>query len=165
MKMSVLYFSKSGNTKKMAEYICEGMMKVNNVEAKAMSIDDVDADFVKESNCVVVGSPVYYTSMAGEMKLWLDKESGKLGMGGKLCGAFATSAFHYGGGEITIQNILIHLLFNGGMAYSGGSAHGAPPIHLGPIAFGSDMDSFKDLFVTYGERMATRAFGLFTTCC
>ena len=49
MKMSVLYFSKTGNTKKMAERIAEGMRSAPGVEAKAFSIEAVDEAFIKES--------------------------------------------------------------------------------------------------------------------
>ena len=39
------------------------------------------------------------------------------------------------------------------MIYSGGSACGKPIIHLGPVGMSQDIDSFKELFVTYGKRM------------
>ena len=41
----------------------------------------------------------------------------------------------------------------GMMIYSGGSACGKPVIHLGPVGMSQDIDSFKELFVTYGKRM------------
>ena len=164
MKMAVIYYSRTENTKKMAEAICEGMMKVNNVQAKAFSIDAVDADFVNASDCVVVGTPVYYTDMAGEVEMWLDNEAGKYSFKNKIVGAFATAAYIHGGADIALQNILTALMFRGAMAYSGGSAFGRPPIHLGPVAVG-DVESFRDLFVTYGERMAIKTVGNFTTCC
>ena len=49
MKMSVVYFSASGNTQKMAECIAAGANSVEGVEAKAFPIDAIDEAFGKES--------------------------------------------------------------------------------------------------------------------
>jgi NAD(P)H dehydrogenase (quinone) len=161
MKMCVLYFSKTGNTKKMAEDIARGMESVGEVQAKAMSIEDLDDEFVRESACVVVGTPTYYTSLAGQVKSWLDTESGRYSFAGKLGGAFSTAQFTHGGGEIAIQNILTHLQFLGMLIYSGGGAVCQPPIHLGPVAITDGNSSFTQLFETYGQRMATKAKEIF----
>ena len=45
------------------------------------------------------------------------------------------------------------MMVMGMMTYSGGSACGKPVIHLGPVGMSPDIESFKDLFVTYGQRM------------
>ena len=42
MKLSVVYHSKTGNTKEMAEAIVTGMERVAGVAAKAFPIDGVD---------------------------------------------------------------------------------------------------------------------------
>lgn len=161
MKMSVLYFSKTGNTKEMAEAIVKGMESVAEVQAKAMSMEDLDGDFVRESTCVIVGTPTYYTSLAAEVKSWLDTQSGKYSLAGKLGGAFATARFIHGGGDLAVQSILTHLQFAGMLVYSGGGAVGQPPIHLGPIAITDGNASFTQLFETYGQRMATKAKEIF----
>ena len=59
MKIAVLYHSVSGTTKKMAEAICEGINSVEGAEGKAFPISDADAELVKESRCVILGTPVY----------------------------------------------------------------------------------------------------------
>ena len=46
------------------------------------------------------------------------------------------------------------------MVYSGGQAWGMPVIHLGPVAIAPELDSFAQLFRTYGERMARQAASL-----
>ncbi|NLY36637.1 MAG: flavodoxin [Tissierellia bacterium] len=161
MKISVLYFSEEGSTKTMAETIVKGMVSVEEVEAKSMSIDDIDRAYLKESSCVVIGTPTHYASMAAEVKSWLDTKSVKLNLGGKLAGAFATAGYIHGGADIAIQNILTHMTFLGMLIYSGGSACGKPPIHLGPVAISSKLDEFTDLFEVYGQRMASKAKELF----
>ena len=65
MKMTVLYHSVTGNTKTMAQVIAEGMMTVAGVEAKAFPIENWDAAWVKESKCVVLGTPIYLAYLHG----------------------------------------------------------------------------------------------------
>lgn len=161
MKISVLYFSKTGCTEEMAADIVKGMRSIEGVEAKAMPFSKIDGDFVKESKCIVIGTPTYYTSMAGEVKSWLDTEAGNYDLNGKLGGAFATANHIQGGGCIAIQNILIHLIFRGMLVYSGGGACGKPPIHMGPVALFNERQSQKAIFEMYGKRMAAKAQEIF----
>lgn len=161
MKMSVLYHSKSGNTKKMAESIATGMNSVEGTNAKAFSIEEVDEDFLRESDCVVLGTPTYLATMCSEIKVWLDKSSMKYGLAGKIGGAFATADYLHGGAEIAIQSILSHFMVLGMMTYSGGGSFGKPYIHLGPIAFKDNLDEYAELFELYGQRMATKTKEIF----
>ena len=48
MKLSVLYYSQSGHTAKMAEEIVKGICEVAGCEAKAFSIDAIDREFVEK---------------------------------------------------------------------------------------------------------------------
>ncbi len=159
MKASILYLSKTGNTKAMAEQIAGGM-SAEGVEAKIFPIDAVDKDWVNESSCVIIGSPTYYADVSAEIKAFLETLGG-YGVAGKLGGAFATAGFSYGGGDIALQTILTHMMFWGMLTYSGGGAAGNPPIHLGPVAGGSASDGTPELFRDYGQRMARKAKELF----
>lgn len=156
MKATVLYHSKSGNTQKMAEIIIQGMMSMEGVEAKAFSIDDIDSVWLKESSCVVLGTPTYYADVSGTIKNFLET-CGKYGLAGKLGGAFATADYVYGGGDIALQTILTHMMFFGMLTYSGGCAYGNPPIHLGPVAVNGHFEEIKETFYLYGQRMASKA--------
>lgn len=161
MKMSVMYFSKSGNSKKMAEKIVEGMQAVEGVEAKAFSIDAADEAFVKESKCLVAGCPIYMASTPAAMQAWLQTELGKYGVAGKIGGAFATANYIHGGGELGIRTMLDHMMVMGMLTYSGGGSFGNPVIHLGPVAIGANLDDFNETFRTYGERMAKKTVEIF----
>lgn len=161
MKMSVLYYSKTGNTKKMAEVIVEGMMSVEGVEAKSFSIEEIDEAWVKESRCVVLGTPIYMASVCGAIKNWLDGSSKKYGLQGKIGGAFATADYLHGGGELGIQMILDHMLVFGMMTYSGGGSWGKPIIHLGPLALKDHLEESEETFQIYGQRMAAKTKELF----
>lgn len=161
MKMTVFYYSKTGNTAKMAQAIADGMQTVDGVEAKTFSIDSVDEAWVKESTCVVVGTPIYMAGICADIKVWLERSAGKLGLAGKLGGAFATANYVHGGGELGLRTILDHMLVYGMLTYSGGGSGGVPVIHLGPVAIGDNLDAYTDTFVTYGKRMASKAAEIF----
>lgn len=161
MKMSVLYYSRTGNTKRMAECIAEGMRRVPGVETGVFALEAIDEAFVKESGCVVLGTPTYLASMAAAVKTWLDESSRKYGLAGKIGGAFATQDYPHGGADLAIQSILSHLMVMGMLTFSGGGSMGKPVIHLGPVALKDGLEGYADTFLTYGERMAKKTVELF----
>ena len=167
MKLAVIYDSLTDHTKQCADWIVEGMNRIEGVEAKSFKYDAVDAEFVKETKGVVLGSPSYAAQMTPAFHQWMMTEAGKLNMGGKLGGAFATQQFSHGGGELVIQTIHTMMLVRGMLVYSGGGAKGRPVIHIGPVGTNSNVEEFsrledyKDYFVIFGERFAEKAMELF----
>lgn len=166
MKLSVIYDSKTGNTKQCAEWIASGMTRIEGVEAKTFSVHGVDEEFVKGSAGVVIGSPSYYALMTADMRTWLLEGAPKLKLGGKLGGAFATVQYTHGGGDLVVQSILTNLITIGMLCYSGGGAFGDPCIHLGPVAVNHNiekacLEDFRDNFEIFGERFARKAMELF----
>lgn len=160
MKASILYHSVTGNTKAMAEKIAEGMQS-QEIEAKTFSIEEADKDWMKDSDCIIIGTPTYYADLSAKTKEFLEV-LGEYQVAGKLGGAFATAAYSYGGGDIALQTILTHMMFWGMVVYSGGGACGNPPIHLGPVSCGAQSDGNPELFYLYGQRMAIKAKELFS---
>jgi hypothetical protein len=71
--------------------------------------------------------------------------------------AFATEQYIHGGGENAIKELLTFMMVQGMLVYSGGNNYGKPIIHLGPVGMSQDIESFRDLFVPYGERMGYAA--------
>ena len=122
MKMSVVYFSASGNTQKMAECIAAGANSVEGVEAKAFPIDAIDEAFGKESKCIILGCPTYAADTPADFHVWLEKGFRALEPAGKLGGAFSTAQFTHGGDELVIQTIMAHMLVSGMMVYASGGA-------------------------------------------
>ena len=161
MKASVLYHSKSGNTKAMAEVIARGICESGDISAKTFSVDEIDSDWVKESKCVIIGSPTYMASISAKMKDWLDNEAGKYGLGGKIGGAFATAKYVHGGGDLGIRLMLDTMMVFGMLVYSGGGAWGNPVIHLGPVAIDDELSRYEDTFLIYGKRMGEKTLELF----
>lgn len=155
MKMTVLYYSKSGNTKQMAEVIVQGMMSVPEVEARAFPIEEIDEAWVKESKCVILGSPTYYADLAGTVKTFLEGCK-NYELAGKIGGAFATADYVHGGGDRAIQTILTHMMVWGMFIYSGGGSCGKPVIHLGPVAIKGQLEESSETFQIYGQRMAAK---------
>ena len=71
--------------------------------------------------------------MTPDLHAWLLPAVEKLGMAGKLGGAFATEQYTQGCGDLVIQSILTRMLAGGMICYSGGAGHGLPYLHLGPV--------------------------------
>ena len=161
MRLTVIYYSKTGHTKDMAEHIVKGMCSVEGCEARAFATDCIDRDFVADSSAVVVGAPVYAGTACTAIQSWLESEAGSLGLAGKLGGAFTTAAYVHGGGDLGLLTILQHMMFRGMMTYSGGASCGSPVIHLGPEAINADHDSYGELFEVFGKRFAEQTVKVF----
>ncbi|MBM3249902.1 MAG: flavodoxin family protein, partial [Candidatus Omnitrophica bacterium] len=57
-KAIVIYYSRTGNTKKMAESVLEGLQK-ENVEAALKDAASVDVDELLKYDAILIGSPTY----------------------------------------------------------------------------------------------------------
>lgn len=160
MKLAIVYFSKTGNTKEMAQIVADGMKKVEGVEVGIFDIEHIDDDFIKESRAVVFGTPTYYANTCWQIKKWFD-ESKPYNLEGKIGAVFATANFAQGGADTAILTIINHLMVKGMLVYSGGSALGQPYIHLGAVALKENFEESKEQFSIFGERIAQKAIALF----
>ncbi|MBU0548802.1 MAG: NAD(P)H-dependent oxidoreductase [Candidatus Omnitrophica bacterium] len=146
-KILVTYYSRTGNTKKMAEEIVKGVSK-EKVPVELKKIEEINAGDLLKYDSIIIGSPTYYGSMAAGIKQLLDdsvKFHGKLE--GKVGGAFASSANIAGGNETTILDIINALLIHG-MIIQGDSKGD----HYGPVAIGAaDSRAIKEC-QRFGER-------------
>ena len=131
----VCYYSKTGNTEKMAIKIAEALRK-NGLEAEFKKAEDTVPSDLLKYDCLVFGSPTYYGTMAWPLKKLFDesvKHHGKLK--GRVGGAFASSANIAGGNETTVLDILNALLIHGMVVQ--GEPRGD---HYGPVAIGRPDD-------------------------
>ena len=151
-KILITYYSRSGNTEKMATLIKEGVEKVTeDVELK--KIEETTIDDLLAADAIIIGSPTYYGAMAAEIKTLLDKSVEYHGkFAGKIGGAFTSSANIGGGNETTIMSILQALLIHG-MIIQGDSGGD----HYGPVAIGAPDDRSKKICLRYGKTVATLA--------
>jgi len=114
MQVLVIYYSRSGNTKKLAEEIAKGVQEVEDVKCVLKSVSEVTKDDFVQSDGIIAGSPVYFGTMAAELKEVFDKFVGiRRKMENKIGAAFATSADPSGGKETTIFSIIQAMLIYG----------------------------------------------------
>jgi NAD(P)H dehydrogenase (quinone) len=114
MNVLVLYYSKGGNTRKLAEAIAEGVEQVDGVEAVLRHTRDVTKDDFVAADGLIVGSPVYFGTMAAQLKLVLDEFVGvRRKMENKVGAAFSTAGDASGGKETTMMSIIQALLIYG----------------------------------------------------
>ncbi len=162
MKISILYFSKNGHTKEMAEVIANGMKSVQGIEVGIFDLEHVDDEFLAESKAVVFGTPTYYANTCWQIKKWFD-ESRNYKLEGKIGSVFATADYAQGGADTAILTIINHLMVKGMLVYSGGSALGQPFIHLGAVALKENFEQSKPMFEVFGQRIASKAIELFAS--
>ncbi len=110
----VLYYSRTGNTRKLAEAVCEGAQSVEGVRCLLRSTEEVTREDFMESAGIVAGSPVYFGMMASELKKIFDDFVGiRKKMENKVGAAFATGGDASGGKETTLMSIIQALLIYG----------------------------------------------------
>lgn len=113
MQVLILYYSKGGNTKQLAEAIAEGV-ESEGLRAVLKNTAEVTKDDFLNSAGVIAGSPVYFGVMAYDLKRVFDEFVGiRRKMEGKVGAAFATGGHQTGGKETTIFSILQCMLIYG----------------------------------------------------
>ncbi|MCB2182307.1 MAG: flavodoxin family protein [Desulfobulbaceae bacterium] len=113
MQVLVLYYSKSNNTKKLAEEIAKGVTE-GGAEVVLRNTEEVTKDDFRSAAGVIAGSPVYFGVMAAQLKKVFDDFVGvRREMENKVGAAFATGNHHTGGKETTIFSILQCMMIYG----------------------------------------------------
>jgi NAD(P)H dehydrogenase (quinone) len=152
----VVYYSRSGNTREMAEVIAKAM-NAAGLSTECRPVDKVPADELPNYDAVVIGSPCYYGQMAAPVKHLIDELVGRHGqMNGKVGAAFASSANIGGGSETTVIGILEGMLIAGMVVQ--GDPQGA---HYGPLSIGKPDDKVRQQCERRGQRVAALTRKLF----
>jgi NAD(P)H dehydrogenase (quinone) len=156
-RMLIVYYSRTGHTKAMAEYVAEGARQVEGVEVEVRRVNDVAPQDLLQYDAIIMGSPVYYGTMAGPLKQLLDLSVSYHGqLEGKVGGAFASSGGPGGGNETTILDLLKALLIHGMIV------KGMPMgDHYGPIAVGAPDERSREQCLEYGRMVAALTVRLF----
>ena len=114
MQVLVMYHSKTGHTKKLAEAIAQGVREVAEVTCLVKQASEVTREDFLSSDGIIAGSPVYFGSMAAELKEVFDKYVVvRNQMGDKIGAAFATAGDQSGGKETTMISIIQAMLIYG----------------------------------------------------
>lgn len=133
----VLYYSRHGSTKALAQYIARGVESVEGIEARIRTVpavstvceaieEEIPADGALYASLddlagcagLALGSPTRFGNMAAPMKYFIDSTSGLWLSGGLVdkpaCVFTSTSSMH-GGQETTLTSMMLPLLHQGMM--------------------------------------------------
>ena len=153
MQVLVMYYSTTGHTKKLAEEIAKGVGKVEGVACLVKPAADVTKEDLLTSDGIIAGSPVYFGTMAAELKAVFEQFVGvRKKMGDKIGAAFATSGDSSGGKETTIMSIIQAFLIYG-MIIVGDPLDATG--HYGVSCVGSPDKSTTDNGTKLGKRVAS----------
>ncbi|WP_298624522.1 NAD(P)H:quinone oxidoreductase [uncultured Legionella sp.] len=131
----VLYYSRTGSTAQLAQYIARGVERVAGIEARIRTVPPVSTtceavdssvpdngapyatlDDLRQCSGLALGSPTRFGNMAAPLKYFLDGTSA-LWLGGDLVDkpacVFSSSASMHGGQESTLISMMLPLLHHG----------------------------------------------------
>jgi NAD(P)H dehydrogenase (quinone) len=163
----VAYHSLTGNTKRMAEGVVEGVERVAGVVVNLKPVQDVVREDLESADGIILGCPTYYGTIPGTMKVVIDDWSWKMKVDftDKVGGAFATGGGQVGGKEFVVLSLVMYMINNrmvvagplyenpktgSGWAEVGAAAMTGP---LDPGVSESELDGARRL----GERVARLA--------
>jgi NAD(P)H dehydrogenase (quinone) len=135
LKILVLYYSRHGATRKLAEYIAQGAESVSGCEAVLRTVPAVStvteatepavpasgAPFVEAADladcaALALGSPTRFGNMAAPLKYFIDGSSAEWLSGtlaGKPACVFTSTGSLHGGQESTLLSMMLPLLHHG----------------------------------------------------
>lgn len=131
----VLYYSRYGSVKQMAQYVARGVESVSQMEARVRTVPAVSPtteatepsipesgapyatlDDLKNANGLILGSPTRFGNMAAPMKYFLDQAS-SLWLSGncvnKPAAVFSSTSSLHGGQETTLLSMMLPLFHLG----------------------------------------------------
>jgi len=135
IEILVLYYSRHGSVKKMAEIISRGVESIDGVQARIRSVPPVSTvceatesavpsegapyvthDDLKECAGIILGSPARFGSIAAPLKYFLET-TGSLWLSGtmvnKPAAVFTSSSSMHGGQETALLSMIVPLLHHG----------------------------------------------------
>ena len=135
LKILILYYSRHGATRKLAELIAQGVAHVPNceavlrtvpavstvTEATEPTVPDSGAPYVEltdleECAALALGSPTRFGNMAAPVKYFLDGSSAQWisgALAGKPACVFTSTGSLHGGQESTLLSMMLPLLHHG----------------------------------------------------
>lgn len=164
VKVLVAYHSKGGHTAALAKAVEEGARQAGAI-VTLRNVADVKCEELKSTDALIVGSPVYWSNMAGEVKTFFDRFTTECGwipptfpMKDKAGAAFVSGGEVSSGKEIALMTILAAMLGNRMVVVSEGQALGA----TATTGEGKEPLAEKDLVEgrRLGERVALLAQAL-----
>ena len=112
----ILYYSGSGNTQKVAKTVAEAM-RSSGMNVTIEEAEKFDISRLPNYDCIVLGSPTYFSNMAWQVKKVVDESIVHYGGGrlkGKVAGIF-TSAGTMKDGRDCLKMLEVALGYHHGM--------------------------------------------------
>jgi NAD(P)H dehydrogenase (quinone) len=142
----------------LAKAVAEGARKIQQAEVTLKTVGEVKCAELLATDALVVGSPVYWSNMAGEVKSFFDRWSTEckvlppaFPMKDKIGAAFVTSGNVSSGKEITLMTIIAAMLGNRMIVVSEGQALGAT------ATTGEGKSPLEEKELEEGRRLGARA--------
>lgn len=128
----VVYHSGGGHTAALASAVAEGARKTAGTDVTITTVGQVTCAQLLATDALIVGSPVYWSNMSGEVKAFFDRWTTEckvlppaFPMKDKVGAAFATGGEVSSGKEIALMTMVAAMLGNRMIVVSDGQALGA----------------------------------------
>lgn len=128
----VVYHSSGGHTAALAAAVADGARKTAGVNVTIKPVGQVTCAELAATDALIVGSPVYWSNMSGEVKSFFDRWTTEckmlppaFPMKDKVGAAFATGGEVSSGKEIALMTMVAAMLGNRMIVVSDGQALGA----------------------------------------
>jgi NAD(P)H dehydrogenase (quinone) len=145
VEILVLYYSRNGAVREMAQLVARGVEMVNGASARLRTVPEIstvceatepaipdsgapyaETSDLEECAGLALGSPTRFGNMAAPLKYFLDTATTGLwlkgGLVGKPAAVFTSTASMHGGNETTLVSMMLPLLHHGmllvGLPYS-----------------------------------------------
>lgn len=156
----IVYYSKGGHTKAMAENVAQGARSVENIAVKLLSVEQATVADIKEADAIIVGSPVYSANVSPQIQKFINSWPFNGSMKNKVGASFVTAGGISVGEELTQLNIL-HSMLVFGMIVVGGegwqSAFGASAIvSEEPFNTQNDQEKIDVIFLKKAMELGSR---------
>ncbi len=131
----VLYYSRHGATKDMAQHVARGTKSIDGVEARIRTVPPVSATCeavednipndghpyaeltdLEQCDGLALGSPTRFGNMAAPLKYFIDSTSSQWlsgALSSKPAGVFTSTSSLHGGQETTLISMMLPLLHHG----------------------------------------------------
>ena len=135
IEILVLYYSRYGAVKQMAQFVARGIEQVPGAVARVRTVPNISAvceavepdvpatgapyvgvKDLDECAALALGSPTRFGNMAAPLKYFMDSTSGlwlKGAMAGKPAAVFTSTSSWHGGQETTLLSMMLPLLHHG----------------------------------------------------
>lgn len=156
----VVYYSRTGNTKAMAEIIADAAGK-EGAQVRLREVANASNDDLVWADGIVIGSPVYFGLPSSEIKKFIDDSISVRGqLENKVGAAFVSSGHRAGGRETAIMALLQAFIVHGMVACGDPISSGG---HFGAVASGSPDDRSSQECIGLAKKVVMLATKLQST--